>query len=114
MRGAYVLSILKRYSIFDKGDEIWKNSHFNDGNDSVEKRYDVYRICCDNPVEYYIPSWKNNLKTFMLLNNDIGDISFYGHNWSNIDEAFAFAKHYSKEHMIKCMVCKFINSVDKH
>jgi hypothetical protein len=114
MGGAYVLSILKRYSIFDTGVEVWKNSNFNDGNDSEEERYDVYRICCDRSVEYYVPSWKSNLKTFMLLNNDIGDISFYGHNWANIDDAITFAKQYSKDYMIKCMVCKLINSVDRH
>lgn len=114
MNGAYVLNILKRYSIFDKGDKIWENSSFNDGNDSEEERYNVYRICCDRPVEYYIPSWKSNLKTFMLLNNDMGDISFYGHNWANIHDALIFAENYSKDNMIRCMVCKLINSVDRH
>ena len=114
MNGAYVLSILKRYSIFHEGDKIWQNTNFDDGNDSEEERYNVYRICCDRPVEYYVPSWKRNLKTFMLLNNDIGDISFNGHNWKNINDALELAKHYSKGHMIKCMVCKLINSVDRY
>ncbi|SHJ05588.1 hypothetical protein SAMN02745163_01200 [Clostridium cavendishii DSM 21758] len=114
MKGEFVLNIFKRHSIFDNGDKIWENSNFNDENDSEEERCNVYYICCDRQIEYYVPSWNSNLKTFNLLNNTTGDISFGGHSWININEALEFAKYYSKEHMIKCMVCKLINSVDRH
>lgn len=114
MKGAYVLDILKRHSIFDSGEKVWENQDFNDGINSEERNNNIYRIYSDIPIQYFVPSWNSYLNTFAILNNDGEDISFYGHNWGSLNEALLVAEEFSKTYQVKCIVCKLINSVNRY
>ena len=92
--GRYVITIYQRHSVYESGQQVWLNDHF-DNSVGVDSRYKFpcYVIILDHPLEYIIKSWRVPLITYTVHNEkDPLQAKTY-----NLYDAEAEAKKLSKD-----------------
>ena len=93
--GRYVIIVYQRYAVYKDGVEVYINENFTEVVSKECRHKELrYSLITKNKNEFYIPSWKGNLVTHSVQNENSPLQNKY---FSSVEDAREVAVKYSKK-----------------